>query len=196
MNNKIINSRVRPLFLLTLILFLPTTLLAAEVYQIDPVHSSVIFRIKHLSISNVYGKFTDFQGTLKIDPENPTNNSIDAYVSTQSIDTDTPKRDDHLRSPVFLNAESFPKVSVHSKSWKQIDTDLFEVSGDLTLHGITCPLTVKLELTGAGKDPWGGYRIGFDTSFSIKRKDFKMRKMHNAVGNTVKITVGIEAIRE
>jgi polyisoprenoid-binding protein YceI len=196
MNHKSIKSRYPALFILTLILLLPSTLLAADVYQIDPEHSSVLFRIKHLAISNVYGKFTDFQGTLKIDLENPKNNSIDAFILSKSIDTDTPKRDDHVRSPEFLNVEIFPKVSFHSKSWKQIDTDLFEVTGDLTLHGVTQPLTVKLALIGAAKDPWGGYRIGFETSFSIKRTDFKMGEMLEAVGNKVKITVAIEAIRE
>jgi len=193
-NNKI--SKYLALFALTFILLFPMEILAVDVYEIDPVHSTVQFRIKHLAISNVYGKFNDFKGTLKIDQKNPEKNSIEAYVVTQSIDTDTQKRDDHLRSPDFLNAEKFSKVSFLSKSWKKIDKDIFEITGDLSLHGVTRPLTVKLVQTGSGKDPWGGYRIGFETSFSIKRNDFKMGEMHDSVGGTVNITVSIEAVRK
>jgi len=195
-NNKIKISKYLGLFAITLILMLPSKLLASNVYEIDPVHSSVLFRIKHLAISNVYGKFIDFKGTLIIDQEDPVKNSIEAYVAARSIDTDTPKRDDHLQSPDFLNVNKFPMVSFRSQSWKKIDKDIFEVTGDLTLHGVTRPLTVKLEQTGSGKDPWGGYRIGFETSFSIKRNDFKMGKMHDSVGGTVYITVSIEAVRK
>lgn len=183
-------------FSLTLFLILPLELFAADEYQIDPVHSSVLFRIKHLAISNVYGKFIDFKGTLIIDQEDPAKNSIEAYVAARSIDTDTPKRDDHLQSPDFLNVNKFPLVSFRSQSWKKIDKDIFEVTGDLSLHGVTRPLTVKLVQTGSGKDPWGGYRIGFETSFSIKRNDFKMGKMHDSVGGTVYITVSIQAVRK
>jgi len=183
-------------FSLTLFLILPLELFAADEYQIDPVHSSVLFRIKHLAISNVYGKFIDFKGTLIIDQEDPAKNSIEAYVAARSIDTDTPTRDDHLQSPDFLNVNKFPLVSFRSQSWKKIDKDIFEVTGDLSLHGVTRPLTVKLVQTGSGKDPWGGYRIGFETSFSIKRNDFKMGKMHDSVGGTVYITVSIQAVRK
>ena len=184
------------LFALFLAMLLPLKLFAADEYRIDPVHSSVLFKIKHLAISNVYGKFADFRGTLKIDRENPTNNSIEAYVPVQSIDTHTPNRDNHLRSPDFLDARKFSNISFRSESWKKIDKDIFEVAGDLTLLGITRHLTVKLIQTGSGNDPWGGYRIGFETSFSIERNDFKMGKMKKTVGGTIYITVSIEAVRK
>jgi len=194
--NKNSSSKYLALFALIIAIIFPLELFAADEYQIDPIHSTVLFRIKHLAISNVYGKFIDFKGTLIIDQEDPAKNSIEAYVAARSIDTDTPKRDDHLQSPDFLNVNKFPRVSFRSQSWKKIDQDIFEVTGDLTLHGVTRPLTVKLEQTGSGKDPWGGYRIGFETSFSIKRNDFKMGKMHDSVGGTVYITVSIEAVRK
>ena len=196
MMNKNSSSKYLALFALIIAIIFPLELFAADEYQIDPIHSTVLFRIKHLAISNVYGKFIDFKGTLIIDQEDPAKNSIEAYVAARSIDTDTPKRDDHLQSPDFLNVNKFPRVSFRSQSWKKIDQDIFEVTGDLTLHGVTRPLTVKLEQTGSGKDPWGGYRIGFETSFSIKRNDFKMGKMHDSVGGTVYITVSIEAVRK
>ena len=196
MMKKNSRSKYIALFALILAIIFPLELFAADEYQIDPIHSSVLFRIKHLAISNVYGRFIDFKGTLIIDQEDPAKNSIEAYVAAHSIDTDTPKRDDHLQSPDFLNVNKFPMVSFRSQSWKKIDKDIFEVTGDLTLHGVTRPLTVKLEQTGSGKDPWGGYRIGFETSFSIKRNDFKMGKMHDSVGGTVYITVSIEAVRK
>ncbi len=184
------------LLLLIIIFVLTKITLAADVYHFDPVHSFVQFRIKHLSISNVSGNFTDFNGTLEIDPENPTKNSIEAYVTVRSINTNTPKRDNHLRSPDFFNAKYFPKVAFKSRAWKKIDSDTFEVTGNLTLHGVTRPLTVKLLQTGAGKDPWGGYRIGFESSFTINRKDYKMGKMDDSVGGRVNVTVSIEAVRE
>lgn len=184
------------LLLLTIVFVLTKISLAADVYEFDPVHSFVQFRIKHLAISNVSGNFTNFNGILKIDPENPTKNSIEAYVTVQSINTNTPKRDIHLRSPDFFNAKYFPKVVFKSRAWKKIDSDTFEVTGDLTLHGVTRPLTVELLQTGAGEDPWGGYRIGFETSFMINRKDYKMGKMHDSVGGQVNVTVSIEAIRK
>jgi len=190
------SSKYLALFTLILTIVLPLQLFAADEYRIDPVHSSVLFKIKHLAISNIYGKFADFRGTLKIDQENPTKNSIVAYVPAKSIDTHTPNRDNHLRSPDFLDVEKFSNVSFRSKSWKKIDNDAFEVSGELTLHGTTRPLTVELVQTGTGKDPWGGYRIGFETSFLIKRDDFKMGKMQKTVGGTIYITVSIEAVRK
>lgn len=179
-----------------LVFIFPVKLLAGDVYQIDPVHSSVQFRIKHLAISNVYGNFTNFSGKLIIDPENPTKNSIEAFVTAQSVNTNTPKRDNHLRSPDFFDAENFPKVSFKSNSWKKLDNEIFEVSGDLTLLGVTRPLKVELLQTGAGKDPWGGYRVGFETSFTIERNDFKMGEMQNSVGGKVNIIVSIEAVRK
>ena len=190
------SSKYLALFTLILTIVLPLQLFAADEYRIDPVHSSVLFKIKHLGISNIYGKFADFRGALKIDQENPTKNSIEAYVPAQSIDTHTPNRDNHLRSPDFLDARKFSNVSFRSNSWKKIDKDIFEVAGDLTLLGITRPLKVKLVQTGSGNDPWGGYRIGFETSFSIKRNDFKMGKMQKTVGGTIYITVSIEAVRK
>jgi polyisoprenoid-binding protein YceI len=167
-----------------------------ETYEVDLEHSSITFRIKHLGITYVYGRFNDMSGILKIDNQTPANSSVQVSAKTESVDTNVPKRDDHLRSPDFFDAKKFPTISFTSKSFKKLDEDTYEVAGSLNLHGITRPLTVTVEHTGSGKDPWGGYRTGYETTFTIKRSDFGMTTMLNGVGDEVRITLSIEGIRK
>ncbi len=188
----------------TMTLFVVLGLLAAssrparsmEIYHIDPEHSTVLFRIKHLGITYVYGRFNDLSGLLKIDDKTPASSSVDVFVKAKNIDTFNSERDNHLRSLDFFNAKKFPVISFHSKSFKKVDHDMYKVTGDLDFHGVTRPLTVNVERTGAGKDPWGGYRIGYEMTFTIKRSDFGMTTMLNGVGDEVQITVSIEGIRK
>jgi polyisoprenoid-binding protein YceI len=169
---------------------------AVETYVIDLQHSAIIFRIKHLGITYVYGRFNDLSGILKIDDQTPANSSVQISAKTESVDTNVTQRDDHLRSPDFFDAKKFPTISFDSKSFKKVDQDTYEVTGDLNLHGITRPLTASVHHTGSGKDPWGGYRTGYETTFTIKRSDFGMTTMLNGVGDEVRITVSIEGIRK
>jgi polyisoprenoid-binding protein YceI len=169
---------------------------AVETYQVDPQHSAIIFRIKHLGIAYVYGRFNDMSGILKIDDQAPANSSVQIFVETHRVDTNVKERDDHLRSADFFDAKRFPTISFTSKSFKKVDEDTYEVAGDLNLHGITKPLTVNVQRTGSGDDPWGGYRVGYETTFWIKRSDFGMTFMMNGVADEVRITVSIESIRK
>jgi polyisoprenoid-binding protein YceI len=169
---------------------------AVETYEVDPEHSAITFRIKHLGIAYVYGRFNDMSGVLKIDDQIPANSSVQISAKTESVDTNVVKRDDHLRSPDFFDAKKFPTISFTSKSFKKVDEDTYEVAGALNLHGITRPLTISIEHTGSGKDPWGGYRTGYETTFTIKRSDFGITTMLNGVGDEVRITVSIEGIRK
>ncbi len=181
-------------FLITVIFPLPAA--AVQTYQIDPVHSSVIFRIKHLDITYVYGRFNTPSGTLQFDTNNEEKNAIEMKVEAVHVDTDNSKRDKHLRSEDFFHVIKYPYISFKSDSFKEIEPDVYEVSGDLTLHGITKPLTVTARHTGSGKDPWGGQRIGFESTFPITRSDFEVTGSPDSVADTVQITVSIEGIRQ
>jgi len=169
---------------------------AAETYEVDPVHSAAVFRIKHLGIAYVYGRFNDLSGTLKIDEETPAKSTADISVETKNVDTFNSERDNHLRSADFFDAKKFPVISFKSKSFKKVGKDRYEVTGNLAIHGVTRPLTIDVERTGAGNDPWGGYRIGFETTFAIKRSDFGMDFMMEGVGDEVRIIVSMEGIRK
>jgi polyisoprenoid-binding protein YceI len=169
---------------------------ATETYQVDPVHSSAIFRIKHLGIAYVYGRLNDLSGTLKINDETPAGSVVEIHAETKNVDTFNSRRDNHLRSPDFFHSKKFPMVSFKSKSFTKVSKDMYEVTGDLTLLGVTRLLKVKVQRTGEGKDPWGGFRIGFETTFTIRRSDFGMNFMMGGVGDEVRIILSIEGIRK
>jgi polyisoprenoid-binding protein YceI len=169
---------------------------AIDTYEVDPDHSAVIFRIKHLDITYVYGRFNDLSGTLKIDDETPASSVVEIYAKTKNVDTFQSERDNHLRSPDFFDSKKFPVISFKSTSFTKVSKNMYEVTGDLALHGVTRPLTVKVQQTGSGKDPWGGFRIGFEATFTIRRSDFGMNFMREGVGDEVRIMLSIEGIRK
>ncbi|RMD98638.1 MAG: polyisoprenoid-binding protein [Deltaproteobacteria bacterium] len=183
------------LFFIALFAFAPAVM-AAETYAIDPVHSTVIFRVKHLGVGYLYGRFNDISGTIRFDEANPAKSSVEVTVKVASVDTNDEKRDKHLLSPDFFNAKQFPVIRFESASVKAVGGDLYEVSGNMTIHGITKPITVKMTRIGAGKDPWGNYRMGFEGVFSVKRSDFGIRYMPQGIGDDVLITLSVEAIRK
>ncbi len=169
---------------------------AAENYKLDPVHTSVVFRVKHLGIAYVFGRFNGPTGSFVFDESTPSNSSIEMTVNAKNVDTAFEKRDNHLRSPDFFNIADYPLISFKSNSVKKINPDIYEVSGNLTLLGKTRPVTVKAHATGSGKDPWGNFRKGFETAFSIKRSDFGMNFMMGGVSDEVNLTVSFEGIRQ
>jgi polyisoprenoid-binding protein YceI len=174
----------------------PVPAWAADTYKIDPVHSSVVFKIKHLDITYVYGRFNNAAGTLTIDEKNPANSAVAVTVNAADVDTANEKRDAHLRSPDFFNAEKYGTISFTSRKFEKVGENTYTVSGDLTLLGVTRPLTASVRHTGSGNDPWGGYRTGYETSFSIKRSDFGMTYLLEGVADDVTIHVSVEAVRQ
>ncbi|MBI3271103.1 MAG: YceI family protein [Planctomycetes bacterium] len=168
---------------------------AVQNFKIDPVHSTAIFRVKHLGASWFYGRFNEVGGAFKVDEKNPAGSSIEVEIKVESVDTHDAKRDAHLKAPDFFNAKQFPSMTFKSKEVKAVDKDVFEVAGDLTLHGVTKPLTVKVERAGAGKDPWGGYRMGFETTFTLKRSDYGMNYMPEALGEDIRVILSVEGMR-
>ena len=168
---------------------------AADTYKLDPDHTSIVFRVMHLGVGYVYGSFAGATGSLKYDENDFANNSIEIQVSAAGLHTAVKKRDNHLRSPDFFHTEKFPKILFKSTSAKKIDNTSFEVTGDLSLLDKTRPITFNVVQTGQGKDPWGNFRRGFETKFSIKRSDFGMGFMLNAASDEVKVTVSLEGIK-
>ncbi len=169
---------------------------AAETYAVDPVHSSVIFRINHLGISYFYGRFNEITGTLVVDDEDIGAGSADVTIKVESLDTHDAKRNGHILGPDFFNAKTFPVITFKSSGVRKIDEKRLEVAGDLMLHGVKKPIKMEMTHVGKGKDPWGGYRSGYEGTLVIRRSDFGMKFMLEGVGDEVTIILSIEGVRK
>ncbi|GAC1647302.1 MAG: YceI family protein [Gemmatimonadaceae bacterium] len=173
---------------------------ATTTWKIDPSHSSVEFSAKHMMITTVKGRFTDFEGTIVTDSENPSRSSVEATLKTASIDTRTEQRDQHLRSADFLDAERFPTISFKSTRVTG-DKQRSTVVGDLTIHGVTKPITLEVTYEGRSKDPWGGERVGFSASGKLDRREFGLTWNQTLeaggflVSNDIKILIDVQAVR-
>jgi polyisoprenoid-binding protein YceI len=174
-----------------------TTALPTGTWQVDKVHSSVEFQVKHLGIATVKGQFTEFEGTLEVGPENV------AYGTVQvaSVNTREPARDEHLRSADFFDASENPEITFRSTNISPLDDDEFEIDGDITIHGVTRPLQLKATLEGTETDPQGNDRVGVSAVAQIERSDFGM-KFNAALGSgnvvvsdKVKILLDISAVK-
>ncbi|MGW2814690.1 YceI family protein [Streptomyces sp. NPDC001415] len=170
-------------------------------YTIDPAHSSIGFTVRHAMVTNVRGAFTDHEGTLTLDGENPSASSASIDVKIASIDTGIADRDGHLRSGDFFDAEQFPVMSFRSTEAKELGGDKYRMIGDLTIKDVTRPLTIDLEFNGSATDPYGNQRIGFEGGAEILRSDWGLT--WNAaletggvmVSDKVKLTFDISAIK-
>lgn len=177
-----------------------TTQIQAGTWEIDPAHSSVEFSVRHLMVAKVKGRFTSFRGTLEI-ADDPLDSRVEATVDLASIDTHDEKRDAHLRSPDFFDVERYPEMTFVSRRVRD-DGDHYVVEGDLSLHGVTRPVTLDLEPEGVGVDPWGNVRAGFSASTVINRKDFgldwnvALETGGVLVGDKVNVSLEIEAVRQ
>ncbi len=176
--------------------------MALEKFNFDPVHSHVAFSVRHLMISKVNGNFRVWSGTLVVDEADHSTSAVEVEIDAASIDTREPQRDDHLRSPDFLDAANYPKITFKSTRVEKVDDENFKVTGDFTVHGVTKPVVLDVEYLGRTKDPWGGERIGFTAKTSINRKDYGLN--FNMVlegggvmvGDKVDITLDIEAVKD
>ena len=171
---------------------------AQSTYEIDASHSQVIFKVEHLGVSNNYGRFNAIEGTLKWDASKPESSMIEVKIPAASVDTGNEKRDQHLRSNDFFSAKQFPAIIFKSKKITKKSDNMYTVTGDLTLRGVTKSITTEFEYVGEGKDPWGGYRAGGEAKLEFKRSDFGMDFMldNNSLGDTVTVMINIEAIRK
>ena len=167
---------------------------AAETWEIDPVHSSILFRVKHLNVSHVYGRFDDFSGKITIDDGDLANAKVQVEVKTQSVNTGNPKRDDHLRSPASFGVQQFPTIAFASTSVKKNGDD-YEVAGNLTIHGVTKPVTVTMKKLGQGPGMGGKTVAGFEGTLDLKRSDYGMSTMVGPVSDEVHLNLAFEANR-
>ncbi len=177
-----------------------TTPLPTGTWKVDPVHSSVEFQVKHLGIATVKGQFTKFEGTLEVGPEGAL-----AYgtVQVDSVDTREPQRDAHLRSADFFEVETYPEIGFRSTAIRTTGEDEFEIEGDLSIHGVTRPITLRATLEGIEpEDHQGNTRVGVSASAQINRSDFEMRfnaalgSGNVVVSDKVKILVDVSAVKE
>jgi polyisoprenoid-binding protein YceI len=169
---------------------------AAETYSVDPVHSSVSFMTPHAGISYIHGRFNDFSGTFTLDKEHPGQSSFALSINVASVDTNNQKRDEHLRAPDYFNEKQFPAITFQSTQVKKTDGGL-EVTGNLTLHGVTKPITMTLK--GGDKIvefPKGTPRVGVQTMLTIDRTEFGMTTAFEGLGKEVHINIALEAAKK
>ena len=171
-------------------------------WNIDPTHSTAEFSVRHLMITNVKGRFGALSGVVNYSPEKPEAISIEATIDATSIDTRDEKRDGHLKSADFFDVEKFPTISFKSTSVKAKSKNEFDVTGDLTMHGVTKKVTLPVTFGGQAKDPWGNTRAGFDIETTLDRKDYGIvwnKALDSGgvmLGDDVKVAINLEAVKK
>ncbi len=164
--------------------------------QIDPNHTAAQFSVRHLAVSTVRGAFTKVTGSAKVDPADPSKDSLEATIEAGSVDTRVEMRDKDLRSPNFLEVDKYPTITFHSKQAKVAGDGKLQITGDLTIHGITKEVVLDVEGPSAAiKDPWGNQRIGASASTKISRKDFGVNGLPAVVGDEITIAIDAELIQ-
>jgi polyisoprenoid-binding protein YceI len=146
--------------------------MAAESWSFDTVHSSLNFWVRHLMVSKVHGRFTKWSGSLLFDEKAPQDSRVDVEIDALSIDTREEQRDNHLRSADFFEVEKYPKLKFVSRKVEPTSQSEFKLTGDLTMHGVTKPVTLDVEYAGRSKHPQLGERVGFSARGALSRKDW------------------------
>ncbi len=194
------NSSLKTTFAAVVVcLFAPEAAVSAETYVIDGAHTSVIFGASHMGFSYTYGRFNKVMGGYVLDPGNPEASQFELSIDAASVDTNNQKRDDHLRSPDFFNVKQFPEISFQStgvKVEKGEKGPVYNITGNLTIHGETREVTLPLQLLKEGPGMGGEVRSGFLCLSSIKRSEFGMTNMIPGIGDEVSITISFEGVRQ
>jgi polyisoprenoid-binding protein YceI len=170
----------------------------ARTFTIDRAHSDIGFQVRHL-LSKVRGRFTDFDGSIEFDAEQPEKSSVRLTIQAASIDTGEPARDQHLRSADFFGIDEFPALTFESSALTRTGETSYDVLGTLTIHGVSQPVVVPVAFLGQARDPWGHDKLFFEAELTINRKDFGLN--WNAaietggflVGDEVKVAISIQA---
>ncbi len=195
------------LLMLGLLLVLPFVVWAQEKtppahYKVDPAHTQVLFKVRHMGISWVTGRFEAVDADIWVDPSNLSTFRVEAIIPVASIDTGNEKRDNHLKSADFFDGERYPQITFVSKEVKSVEGSRFTVVGDLTIKGITKPVTLNVEYLGQARDPWGNTRIAFLADGRIDRREFGLtwnKALETGgflVGNEVRIQLEVQAIQQ
>ena len=167
-------------------------------YTIDTkgMHASIKFKVSHLGYSWLHGRFNQFSGEFSYDKSNPSNTQLSVSINTKSVDTNHAERDKHIRSDDFLDIAKFPKATFVSTGFIAGVNGKGVLKGNFTLHGVTKPLEIQVTSIGEGKDPWGGYRIGFDGSTKITMADYGIVKNLGPASKDVELTFSIEGVKK
>lgn len=186
-------------FVLTVLSALTMAVTAAAqagTWQIDPNHSTAQFAVRHLGVSTVRGAFQKVSGTATYDPADPSKTTLNATIDASSVDTRVQMRDNDLRSPNFLDVQKFPNITFQSKSVKSAGTGKLQITGDLTIHGVTKEVVLDVDGPSAPiTDPWGNQRIGASASTKVNRQDFGVKGAPGVVGDDISITIDTELIQ-
>jgi polyisoprenoid-binding protein YceI len=170
-------------------------------WNIDAAHSGIHFSVRHMLVSKVRGRFAKYTGAVKIDDGDITRSAVEVTIDASSVDTGTPERDAHLRSPDFFDVEKFPVLRFQSKRIDKLSDDRYRVLGDLTIRDVTREVPLEVEYGGQTKDPWGNERAGFVARTSVDRKDFGLRWNQALeaggvlVGDRVDIELDVQAVK-
>jgi polyisoprenoid-binding protein YceI len=174
---------------------------AAETFKVDPNHSEVSFQIRHL-LTQVRGGFNDFGGTVVMDPSDPAASSVDFWIDAGSIDTRNDQRDQHLRSEDFFYVEQNPRITFESSAVQKTGENTYDVTGTLTLRGVSKRVTLPVTFAGTAPDPWGNVRAGFSTSTTVDRKEYGIHWNQALdqggflLGDDVAISINLEAVQQ
>ena len=176
--------------------------LAAETYSVDKAHSEASFQVRHLGISNVRGRFEDLSGTVSIDRQNPSASSVEFTIQAASIDTQSENRDKDLRSPNFFDVEKYPTITFKSTKVVAKGGDSYEVTGTLSMHGVSKEVTLPVTHLGFVNDPWGNERAGFELNTTLNRKDYGLTYNKTldsgglVVSDEVRVSVNLETVKK
>ncbi|GAA2137542.1 YceI family protein [Kitasatospora kazusensis] len=170
-------------------------------YAIDATHSRVGFAVRHAMVTNVRGEFTEYEGKLHLDGDNPGDSSAELVIKVGSINTNQAQRDEHLRTGDFFAAETYPEITFRSTSAEQVNGDSYRMAGDLTIKDTTRPVVLDLEFSGSAKDVYGNERVGFEGSTTVDRTAWGLT--YNAaletggvlIGEKVKLSFDISAVK-
>lgn len=175
-----------------------STAVMADDYVIDTkgAHASIKFRVQHLGYSWLYGRFNEFSGNFSYDEKQPENASVEVTIKTGSVDSNHAERDKHLRSDDFLNVAKYPEAKFVSTGYTQDKDGNGTLKGNLTLNGVTKPLEIDVEFIGAGDDPWGGYRAGFEGTTRFAMADFGIMKDLGPKSKDVEMILSVEGIKQ
>ena len=170
-------------------------------WNFDKGHSNVEFVVRHMMVSNVRGSFGEYDGIINFDPANPAASSVEVTIQTASINTGVVDRDNHLRSADFFDTATYPTITFKSTGVQVVDDNNVKLTGDLTMHGVTKPVTLDVEYLGQGNSPFGDVRAGFEASTKINREDFglgwnvALEAGGVLVGKEIKIQLAVEAVK-
>jgi polyisoprenoid-binding protein YceI len=179
----------------------PSTTIPAGTWAVDPAHTTVGFAVKHMGLATVRGVFTQFDGLIEIGEDLSTAKAY-GTVNVESLDTNQPERDEHLRSPDFFDAAQYPELRFESTAITALDEQTFRITGRLTIHGVTNEIVLHAEVQGTDVDPWGGERAGLEVTGQLSRADYGMTfnqalgSGNMLVGDRVSLGLDISAVRQ